>query len=106
MGPPGTAVRGGSAQLRSSVGKLAVAATAAPRPAVLKKDLRDSMAGIVLWAAKKFNHKGQRPATNHKGHEGTRSSLFRCEHCVLLPQRATLIDWEEKPQRNTKRWAC
>jgi hypothetical protein len=47
------------------VGKLVVAATAAPSPAVLKNDLRESMAGIVLWAAEKFNH---------KGHEGTRSS--------------------------------
>jgi hypothetical protein len=36
------------------VGKLAEAATAAPSPAVLKNDLRESMAGIVLWAAAPF----------------------------------------------------
>jgi hypothetical protein len=70
MGPPGFGVRCGSAQLSSSVGKLAVAATAAPSPAVLKKDLRESMAGIVLWAAEKINHKGQLKTTKDtKEHE-------------------------------------
>src|SRR4029077_43644 len=82
----------GSAQLSSSVGKLAEAATAAPRPAVLKKDLRDSMAGIVLWAEEKFNH---------KGHEGTRSSysvlnnVFRC-------RKETYSSIVKKPTKDRK----
>src|SRR6476620_3487749 len=54
MGPSGCGLRCGSAQLRSPVGRLAVAATAAPIPAVLKNDLRESMGWIVLLPAKKM----------------------------------------------------
>src|SRR5690348_7425169 len=54
MGPPAWGTRGGSAQLRNSVGKLADAATAAPRPAVLKKLRRVSMAEFYSFPVRAF----------------------------------------------------
>src|SRR5690242_580134 len=98
MGPPGTAVRGGSAQLSSPVGRLAVAATAAPRPAVLKNDLRESMAGIVLWAAKNLTTE----KFNHKGHEGTRSSYSVVKVACRSPKEAHSTIGKRNPQRT--RW--
>jgi hypothetical protein len=56
------------------------------------------MAGIVLWRQKNLTTE----KFNHKGHEGTRSRYSVVNYCVLLPQRATLVDWEEKSTKDTK----
>jgi hypothetical protein len=85
IGPPGVGLRCGSAQLSSSVGKLAEAATAAPIPAVLKKDLRESMAGIVLWAAEKINHKGTLTTKDTKEHDDVDSWKLQLLRVPLCP---------------------
>jgi hypothetical protein len=81
MGPPGCGVRCGSAQLSSSVGRLAEAATAAPTPAVLKNDLRESMAGIVLWGVEKINHKGRLTTKDTKLNQ-PRITAKNANHCL------------------------